>query len=649
MEADFPYVASDASCNCPYEHPYTIESWAFVGGGSGIPSVEAIKQAIVDYGPVSVAVYANTAMQAYGGGVFNGCQIATCNHAVTLVGWDDSQGPGGVWFMRNSWGTGWGENGGYMRMPYGCSNIGYAACYVNYVPPSLLGFDYPGGTPSTFTPGEAATFDVIVSGINGGTSISGTGQLHYSLNGGAIQTDWMTENTPDNYTATLPALNCGDLVEYYVSAEEVSDGRLYDPDPASPYRGRPATGSPMIIFEDDFETDKGWSTEGQWERGTPTGSGGEYGNTDPSGAHSGSNEYGYNLNGDYPNDLPERHLTSPAIDCSQRINTHLKFWRWLGVEQRIYDHAYIRVSNNGTSWTTVWENSLEIADNSWTEAEVDISAVADDQSTVYVRFTMGSTDGGWMYCGWNIDDLQLTAHQCNGDPDGDGVLDSQDNCPNDYNPDQVDVDQDGFGAACDCDDTDENLNPSTVWYQDSDGDTFGNPAVSLTQCEQPVGYVLDNADCDDTNGNMTPNTIWYLDYDGDGYGDPSRTTITLCYRTPGYVLVQPDNCPDVYNPEQEDSDGDGEGDACQGCCIPPTVGDLDQSGQQTPFNVDGADLSLMIERLFISMDWTGICLEEADIDFSGQPEPSEVDIDGADLSLLIDALFISPKSLGQCP
>ncbi len=131
LEEDFPYVAYDAPCGCPYPHPYHIQSWAYIGSPSSIPGVDLIKQAIMDYGPVSVAVYANGAMQAYGGGVFNGCGEGTINHAVVIVGWDDSQGPAGVWIMRNSWGPGWGE-GGYMRIPYGCSQIGYAACYVNY-------------------------------------------------------------------------------------------------------------------------------------------------------------------------------------------------------------------------------------------------------------------------------------------------------------------------------------------------------------------------------------------------------------------------------------------------------------------------------------------------------------------------------------
>ena len=131
LESDFPYVASDAPCNCPYPHEYLIDDWAFIGSEYGIPSVDSIKQAIMDYGPVSAAVYVNSAFQAYSGGIFDGCSSGQVNHAVVLVGWDDNQGSNGVWFLRNSWGTNWGEDG-YMRIPYECSSIGYSACYVDY-------------------------------------------------------------------------------------------------------------------------------------------------------------------------------------------------------------------------------------------------------------------------------------------------------------------------------------------------------------------------------------------------------------------------------------------------------------------------------------------------------------------------------------
>ena len=131
-ETAFPYVAQDVAPNGPYPHIYWLDNWAYIGTGSTIPTVDEIKSAIMAYGPISVGVYANSAFQAYVGGVFNNNDNKTINHAVVLVGWDDTQGSNGVWILRNSWGAGWGE-GGYMRIQYGCSSVGYAANFVNYL------------------------------------------------------------------------------------------------------------------------------------------------------------------------------------------------------------------------------------------------------------------------------------------------------------------------------------------------------------------------------------------------------------------------------------------------------------------------------------------------------------------------------------
>ena len=131
-EAEFPYVASNAACACPYDHPYLISSWACISGSEfTTPSVAEIKQAIYQYGPVTCAVYVDDAFHNYTGGVFNACATGQSNHAVVLVGWDDNQGTSGVWILRNSWGTGWGESG-YMRIEYECSNVGEGAAYVVY-------------------------------------------------------------------------------------------------------------------------------------------------------------------------------------------------------------------------------------------------------------------------------------------------------------------------------------------------------------------------------------------------------------------------------------------------------------------------------------------------------------------------------------
>jgi len=89
----------------------------------------------------------------------------------------------------------------------------------------------------------------------------------------------------------------------------------------------------------------------------------------------------------------------------------------------VYDHAYVRVSTDGSNWTTIWENEEEITDHSWHYQRFDISDIADSQPTVYLRWTMGPTDGGWRYCGWNIDDVEIWAVLAMpGDLNGDGCV-----------------------------------------------------------------------------------------------------------------------------------------------------------------------------------------------------------------------------------
>jgi hypothetical protein len=68
----------------------------------------------------------------------------------------------------------------------------------------------------------------------------------------------------------------------------------------------------------------------------------------------------------------------------------------------------VEVSNNGTTWTTLWSNGATmISDMAWTQVSLNIATVADHQPTVYVRWGMGPTDNAVTYPGWNIDDVEV--------------------------------------------------------------------------------------------------------------------------------------------------------------------------------------------------------------------------------------------------
>lgn len=154
QEKDFPYAGRDLKCPANLPHGLKIQGWKAIC--NEVCSTEDIKRAIYTYGPVAVAVSVTGDFQNYSGGIYNNGSGGTINHAVNLIGWDDSQKPG-HWIMRNSWGSGWGE-AGYMRIAYGAKLIGYAASFVDFAGPVPNGDIKPTPSPDpTPTPAPGPT------------------------------------------------------------------------------------------------------------------------------------------------------------------------------------------------------------------------------------------------------------------------------------------------------------------------------------------------------------------------------------------------------------------------------------------------------------------------------------------------------------
>ncbi|MDB6020018.1 MAG: Peptidase fungalysin [Pedosphaera sp.] len=192
--------------------------------------------------------------------------------------------------------------------------------------------------------------------------------------------------------------------------------------------------SPRRLDYFSLTNDPGWSRQGEWAFGKPAGQGGvAHGNPDPTSGSTGTNVFGVNLNGDYATTVGgPYYLTLGPLNLTNSAHVMLLFNRWLNTDFQPYTFATVDVSNDGTNWAPVFDNgTTQIADSNWVTCAYNISAVADNQPTVYVRWGYEIALGSFAYSGWNIDNIeflglsQLTMSLPASAMESDGVLAGQ--------------------------------------------------------------------------------------------------------------------------------------------------------------------------------------------------------------------------------
>jgi C1A family cysteine protease len=152
LESCDPYTQTPGPCISSCAHIQTVTEMSVLWGDT-MPAVDVLKNWILNYGPLYVAMDAGSADEpawAQEFSQYNGSYIlyhptlAQLNHAVLLIGWDDGMahaGGSGGWIAKNSWGSNWGgpcghgSERGYFGIAYGSAGIGSDAAFIqSWVP-----------------------------------------------------------------------------------------------------------------------------------------------------------------------------------------------------------------------------------------------------------------------------------------------------------------------------------------------------------------------------------------------------------------------------------------------------------------------------------------------------------------------------------
>ncbi|XP_069678160.1 dipeptidyl peptidase 1-like [Periplaneta americana] len=135
-----PYKGRDGPCTGRTCLKHYTASYSYVGGYYGACNEELMKMELLRGGPFSVSFEVTSDFQHYNGGIYHHTGLGdfnpleAVNHAVLLVGYGVDHTTGEkFWIVKNSWGTGWGEDG-FFRIRRGTDEVAIESCGVHVTP-----------------------------------------------------------------------------------------------------------------------------------------------------------------------------------------------------------------------------------------------------------------------------------------------------------------------------------------------------------------------------------------------------------------------------------------------------------------------------------------------------------------------------------
>lgn len=249
-------------------------------------------------------------------------------------------------------------------------------------------------------------------------------EVHYTVNGGPVQTVTMSNVSGNDWLGTIPAVSDSDTICYFVYAEDAS--------PSNNSAQAPTPGCQQFItsagitfpYFDDFEGDTLWtvvtpqpgSPPSQWELGMPA-----YGATNST--HSGNNCWDVNLASAYGNNV-RTAIVSPVFDFSNAVNARLSFWHNYNAENG-WDGVRLDYTTDGVTWNTLgtqndpngvnWYTGIMNSTGTdgwngtsggWIKSEYDLAILNNVVGPVQFRFLFAS-DASVTTDGYSIDDFAI--------------------------------------------------------------------------------------------------------------------------------------------------------------------------------------------------------------------------------------------------